>query len=174
MLRSIKQGIVCIALVLASAMVLRAQQQGNAPAAPVPEQISAAKKVFISNGGGDAVSADFFKSQGNPNKLYDEFYAAMKSWGRYELVAVPANADLVFAINYAILITRAVVALPLIRLTIIDPKTRITLWSIAEPVQDAMRKGTWNKNFAQGMTNLMVDIKRIAGQPVATPHGAKK
>ena len=102
MLRSIKQGIVCIALVLASAMVLRAQQQGNAPAAPVPEQISAAKKVFISNGGGDAVSADFFKSQGNPNKLYDEFYAAMKSWGRYELVAAPANADLVFEINFAV------------------------------------------------------------------------
>ena len=172
MLRSIKQGIVCIALVLASAMVLRAQQQGNAPAAPVPEQISAAKKVFISNGGGDAVSADFFKSQGNPNKLYDEFYAAMKSWGRYELVAVPANADLVFEINFAVpIVNGGEYEPPLFRLAIIDPKTRITLWSIAEPVRGAIRKRIWNKNFAQGMTNLMADIKKLAGQTAATALG---
>ena len=32
---------------------------------------------------------------------YNEFYAAMKSWGRYELVSSPADADMVFEIRFA-------------------------------------------------------------------------
>ena len=37
---------------------------------------------------------------GGSNEPYNRFYAAMKSWGRYELVASPADADWVFEIRF--------------------------------------------------------------------------
>jgi hypothetical protein len=68
-------------------------QTADVPAAPRPAQIVAAKKVFISNAG---VGTDM---------TYDQFYAAIKGWGRYELVASPADADLVFEISFSSQIT---------------------------------------------------------------------
>ena len=49
------------------------------PAAPIPTQILSAKRVFVANGGS---TLDTF---GIPNLTYDEFYAGMKNWGKYEL-----------------------------------------------------------------------------------------
>jgi hypothetical protein len=64
-----------------------AQQFKQVPPAPVPPLILAAKKVFIANGGGDESLFDMPQYSGGPDRLYNEFYAAMKSWGRYELVS---------------------------------------------------------------------------------------
>ena len=174
-MRVIKPGIICIAIVLASVPVLGAQQPKEAPPAPVPAQISTAKKVFISNAGVDAIAASAFNSHGlNPNQAYDGFYAAMKAWGRYELVPAPNDADLVFEISFADpefedLGTTSYV--PQLRLTIIDAKTHFKLWTLAEPVKLPLRKAAWNKNFAQGMVNLMADIKKLAGQTAANASG---
>jgi len=44
------------------------------PAAPIPQQILAAKKVFISNAGG---MLDLNMVSGDPRRDYNEFYAAM-------------------------------------------------------------------------------------------------
>lgn len=56
------------------------QQKNSAPAAPIPSQILTAKKVFISNEGGDINT-----NLGNagvygetPTDAYNEFYAAVK------------------------------------------------------------------------------------------------
>jgi hypothetical protein len=41
-------------------------------------------------------------------------------------------------------------------------------WTLVEPMQCALRTGTWEKNFAQGMTKIMEDLKKLSAQPVAT------
>ena len=66
------------------------------PPAPVPSPIAAAKKVFISNAPGTNLPAYF----GGPDRAYNEFYAAMKGWGHYELVAAPSDADLILEISF--------------------------------------------------------------------------
>lgn len=70
---------------------------GEAPPAPIPVQIGTGKKVFISNAQGlsAAVTAA-------PNQTYNEFYAAMNDWGRYELLATPGDADLIFEIRFEV------------------------------------------------------------------------
>jgi hypothetical protein len=76
------------------------------------------------------------KDRGTPNKSYNLFYAAMKEWGRYELVASPEDADLVFEI-YA---SAPVVSSkggesknqPQLQLSIFDPKTHFLLWKLTE------------------------------------------
>src|ERR1017187_8625948 len=67
------------AMLLMTATALQAQME--APAAPLPSQVISARKVFISNAAGDTV----FWS-GELARPYNEFYAAIKNWGRYEIV----------------------------------------------------------------------------------------
>src|ERR1035441_8663261 len=81
-----------IAILLPLVPALLAQ----APAAPIPSQILTAKKVFISNAGGEYDAGIW---SGGRERSYNEFYAAMKSWGRYELVSSPGDADLVFQVG---------------------------------------------------------------------------
>ncbi len=56
------------------------------PPAPIPSQILNAKNVFISNAGGNlhTLPAYIMSHTASPNGLYDQFYAAIKSWGKYE------------------------------------------------------------------------------------------
>jgi hypothetical protein len=140
------------------------------PPAPVPPQIAAGKKVFISNAGLDNTSLSAFKRAGEPDGPYNRFYAAMKTWGHYELVAGPADADLVFEIGFTSQLSGGGDRSPLeaqFQLSILDSKTHFVLWTLAAPVQGAFRKGTFEKNVADGMTNLMDDLKRIIVQPAA-------
>ena len=58
--------------------MLMAQQQPM-PAAPIPAQILAAKKVFISNGGDDDWTIPHQIHV--PTLTYNQFYADIKSWG---------------------------------------------------------------------------------------------
>jgi hypothetical protein len=54
------------------------QAKDAAPPAPVPTPIATAKKVFIANAPGDNLPA----SLGGPDRTYNEFYAAIRSWRR--------------------------------------------------------------------------------------------
>ena len=59
------------------------QSQPASPAGPVPPQITAAKKIFISNLGEENyhfVTSGFYS--GGPNRAYNQFYDAMKTWGQ--------------------------------------------------------------------------------------------
>ena len=139
-------------------------------AAPIPAQIITAKKVFISNGGVDSVALAAFKRAGDTNGPYNRFYAAMKSWGRYQLVASPADADLVFEIRFTAPIAdfgKTAIYEPQLGLSIFDTKTHFVLWTFTEPVQGAFRKVTWEKNVHQGMKSLLAEIKKLAGTPLS-------
>jgi hypothetical protein len=149
-----------------------AQAQGEAGGAPVPALIVSAKKVFISNFGAgcDPFSSAHFK--GGPDRPYDQFSAALKGWGRYELVAAPADADLAFEISFTCPAagmnggSRPPTNDPQLRLVILDVKTHITLWGITEHVELAMMQGNRDKNFDQAMKKLTDDLKSLAtGSP---------
>ncbi len=129
-------------------------------AAPLPSQIVTAKKIFISNTGGGFDSSAW---SGGPDRIYNEFYAAMKSWGRYELVSAPGDADLVLDVN---VIRDSVVWQ--FKLEILDPKTRIVLWTQYDPIKVTVSQKTRDKNFDDTINKLVTDLKTLTAQPAAT------
>jgi len=152
-----------------------AQQFKQVPPAPVPPLILAAKKVFIANGGGDESLFDMpHKPQysGGPDRLYNEFYASMKSWGRYELVSSPGEADLVFEVRLTVLQPVPARQYPSydsqFHLAIRDVKTHETLWGLTEHAQTAILQGNRDKNFEQALAGILSELRRIAGPAPAT------
>ncbi len=150
--------------------------QDPAPA-PIPTQIIPGKKAFISNASGVSVVAT-----GVPEQTYNEFYAAMKSWGRYKLVAAPGDADVVFELRLVFLVGGVSVmngngsssGSEQLRVTILDPKTHIVLWEFTESIQRANRQATGRKNFDAALANLVNDVRNLVGQPAAAGAGTQK
>jgi hypothetical protein len=147
---------------------LSAQQSKNPlpVAAPVPPQIAAAQRVFISNAGGESFEnvIDSLPFNGGPDRPYNQLYAAMKTWGRYELVPSPADADLVFEVSWVL--TDTGLKLPVmgqLRVMVIDPKTHITLWNFLEYVRGAILLGNRDKNFDEAMTTIVNRMKSLPG-----------
>jgi len=152
--------------------ILIAQQAKDVPTtpAPVPVQIATAKKVFISNFGIDSTSlAKVFEREGGQLLPYNRFYAAMKDWGRFELVSSPAEADLIFEIRFRTPYQDT----PQLEVAILDAKTHFTLWRIIEKVDAPMRISKWGDNFEQGMNRLMDDLKKLAAPPASTANAQK-
>ena len=142
----------------------RALAQASAPPAPVPEQITAAKTVFIANGGADASLLSGLKIAGGRDAAYNQFYARMKTWGRYQLVPSPQQADLVFEIRCTDL-PDFQGTWPELQLTILDAKTHFTLWRVTEAAA-----GSWKKSFAGAINVLIGDVKNIAPAPPAATN----
>jgi hypothetical protein len=143
----------------------------------VPAQIAAAQKVFISNAGGASLETviDETVFNGGPDRPYNEFYAAMKSWGRYDLVSSPADADLVLEISWAL--TDTGLRLPVLgqlRLVVIDPKTHATLWNITEYVRGAILLGNRDKNFDQAMNTVLARLKGLMLPAAPTGDAVQK
>ena len=154
--------------------VSSAQQPKVVPPAPVPPQIAAAQKAFISNAGGESFESviDQTVFNGGPDRPYNEFYSTMKDWGRYQLVSSPADADLVFEISWVLSDTG--LRLPVLgqlRLVVIDPRTHVTLWNFTEYVRGAMLLGNRDKNFDQAMT-VVVNRMKVLANPTAPAAGA--
>jgi hypothetical protein len=138
-----------------------AQPATLVPAAPLPSQVLAARKVFVSNGESTIAT-------GVPNLVYDEFYAGLKNWGKYELVSTPAEADVVFELRF-VFPTSAPVDQEL-RLQILDPRTHIILWPLMEHVKTANRDSTARRNFDDAMGALINDVKKlVTPSDAATP-----
>lgn len=136
------------------------QQTGDHPNAPVPAQILSAKRIFISNASGESIMPP-----GTNDLAYNEFYAAMKSWGRYEIVASPADADLVFEIRFVLAL-----GAPInnsaggdfeFRAVILDPKTHVVLWAFSESVPQAANKTKSRQLFDQAMLTMVNDVKQL-------------
>lgn len=177
-LRIAKRGIphVLFVIGLLSLPLLSADKLKDAvPAAPVPSLIAAARKVFISNAPGTNLPASFI----GPDHTYNEFYAAMKGWGHYELVAAPSDADLILEIsfnssllgvggtsttgctssNYAEL-----------KLVILDPKMHVPLWWFSEEVNPKSSFGhrpeaAVERAFRQSTATLLDDLKKLVSEP---------
>jgi hypothetical protein len=172
-LNAIKVRAFCLtAAILAFASVLNAQQSKGAPPAPVPPQIAASRTVFIANAGGASLDTAIDQTvfDGGPDRPYNDFYAAMKSWGRYQIVPSPASADLVFEISWVLSDTG--LKLPVLgelRLVIIDPKTHATLWNITEYVRGALLLGNRDKNFVSTMNTVVRRMELLAAPASASP-----
>jgi hypothetical protein len=163
-----------------------AQKHAPAPPAPIPAQILAAKKVFIANAGWDEPYFTNTPISGGPNRAYDEFYAAMKSLGRYELVTVPVDADLLFEIRFNIFTSPSVRTGnsqtlfgtepydASFRLDIRDPRTNALLWAFVEHVDQAILQGNRDKDFDQALSRLVADAQAVsASQPSDASASAK-
>jgi hypothetical protein len=156
---------------------LGAQQPKGAPPGPVPPQIASAHKAFISNAGGESFEnvIDQTVFNGGPDRPYNQFYASMKNWDRYELVPTPGDADLIFEISWVLSDTG--LKLPVLgqlRLAVIDPKTHATLWNFTEYVRGAMLLSNRDKNFDQAMTTIANRMKLLATQSLAPAAALRK
>jgi len=150
-----------------------AQKSKEAPPAPVPPQIIAAKKIFIANAGGEDSDA----YSGGRDRAYNQFYAVMKSWGRYEIVSSPAEADLLYEIQFVLApFSQQVVkgestgsswADPHFRLTIRDARSNAVLWAIREHAPMAILQSNRDKNFDEALAKLIDAAQKLAPLPQA-------
>jgi hypothetical protein len=142
------------------------------PPAPVSPLILTAKKVFITNEGGDESLLDSPQYSGGPDRLYNEFYAAMKSWGCYELVGSPRDADLVIELRPTIMQPQR--SHPLagdnnaeydsqFHLAVRHVMTHETVWGLTEHAQTAILQGNRDKNLEHALTGIVAELHRIAG-----------
>lgn len=140
--------------------------------APVPRQITTASRVFISNAGrGCSPFGDPYFSGGS-NRSYNQFYAAMKSWGRYELANSPSAAELNFKFGLScppVTTTNSLKEVnagttydPQLRLVILDMKTHTVLWTITVHVKRAILQHNRDKNFDEAMASLVSDLEQLA------------
>ena len=178
MLRTLRLGslwLACIAIL--STVAASAQQVPEAGGAPVPPTLFTAKKVFVSNAGADSGLFPHPFS-GSPDRLYNQFYAAVQGWGRYELVAEPEGAELVFEIQLiapngptnANKQEGASDPLPMFRLSILDRKTHYILWALTESIAPATLQKTHDHNFDEALATLTLDLKRLTTKsPAGTP-----
>jgi hypothetical protein len=171
------------AILLGGARICAAQKgkKGNAmPQAPVPAQILSAKKVFIANSGGDESLFETSQYSGGPDRLYNEFYSAMKAWGRYELVSTPAEADLVVEVRLTLIQGKSATNFSagdpydsLFSLTVRDVQTHTTLWGLTEHAQSAILQDNRDNNFEKALGAIIVELKRIAGSGPAVAAASK-
>jgi hypothetical protein len=154
-------------MILPAASAQLAQTASSVPAAPLPSQILTAKKVFLSNTGVGT------------SRSYDAFYAAIKSWGQYSIVAAPADADLVLEISLSSQITAVSgskesgcdsSSSSRFKLVLVDPKTRIVLWTISETIKPFARQKTGEKNMDDAINKLVGDLKALTAQPAAASN----
>ena len=170
MSRAFRCSVIPILSLLLSCPLLAQQTKSQPPPAPVPAQISAASKIFISNGGGNRLETlGDTAFNGGPDRPYNEFYAAMKTWGRYQLVSSPSDADLVLEISWALNDIGWRTPDPTagqLRLVVVDPKTHVVLWTIKEYVRGAALLGNRDKNFDSAMNTAVERLKALttAGQ----------
>jgi hypothetical protein len=106
--------------------------------------------------------------------VYDDFYTAMKTWGRFELVNTPSDADVVVQISFSIALGGGCVIKgdtvgagydPQLRLLISDPKTNIALWGKIEHLPIALLKSNRDKNLNEAMKTFIDDLKALTTAP---------
>ena len=155
-----------VSYALLCASILAAGPPKQVPPAPVPAQILAAKKVFVVNAGADGGAYPLAPFSGEPERAYNSFYAAMKTWGHYQLVGAPSDADMLIEIRLTV---RPGVVLrgdsmywdAQFRVVISDPKANAMLWAMTEQVENAVLQGNRDKNFDQALARIMADLQKL-------------
>lgn len=171
-----KVGGLLLVAVLMSSIPARAQLASQNPVAPVPRQILTAKRVFISNAGAQSYGSESYfrltKYDGGADRFYNQLYAAMKNWGRYDLTDSPSTADVVYEARFTSPIVdkrtkEDFVYDPQLGLTILDPRTRIALWSLTEHIQSGRDRGSDNANFDSAVERIVAKAKMLVESPIA-------
>jgi hypothetical protein len=137
----------------------------NTLAAPVPTPLLNGKRAFISYELGD-ITAFPSAYSGGPERAYSEFFQQMKTWGRYQIVMDPGDADVVFAIRF---VDSPGLSLPQIRVGISDAKTHVALWGFVEQVDPAFFKKHRDASFTGSVQTLVGDIQTLV-TPGAAPQ----
>lgn len=154
-------------LVLAT-LTANAQKAPAPVTAPVPSLLLTAAKVFISNAGADSGLFPHPFS-GGQERGYNQFYAAVVGWGRFEVVDDPGKADVVLELQLIAPNGPTNPPLPMFRLNILDRKTHYTLWALTESIEAAARQKPHDRNFDEAIQALIVDLKRVVTK---RPSGA--
>jgi hypothetical protein len=171
-----------LAITLIAVQCAAGKDTREAAPGPIPAQITLAKTVFIANAGGEENPSDN-QFKGGPDRAYNQFYEEMKTWGRYELMSAPADADLLIELRFTQprvasdpqeALKLDVVYDPQLRLVIRDPKTQAVLWEFTEHVQWAILQGNRDKNFDQGMARVIADVKGLIARGSPSPDDSKK
>jgi len=159
-----------IVLTLAPSSLAKDKKK-EVPIAPLPSVVASSKTVFLSNGGGS-------------NLAFDAFYAAMKDWGKYEIVGSPEEANLIVELAYkveqegtrvwsthnaytgATQVHSAQIVDPQLMLTIYDGKTKTQLWAETDHRRLARRQKNREKETVNSAQRLVDDLKtRVAIRP---------
>jgi hypothetical protein len=174
-----RYGVFAIALVMLGAGDVGIAQVPAVATAPVPQAVLGAKKIFISNAGSDAGMFPHPFS-GGPDRAYNQFYAALKGLGAYELVGSPAEADLVLELRLHApsgpsnpnKTKGASDPLPMFRLVIYDAKTHYVLWALTESIEAANLQKTHDRNFDDALATLVGDWKTtVSGTAAGSASG---
>lgn len=164
-MRPFRIAVLCLTLAMLQLPLSMAQSKPTvASAAPIPPQILAAKKVFIANAGGDEMTPDDPIFSGGPARAYNQFYAAVKSWDRFNIVGSPADADLLLEIRQEVQTVRfggkaGGSATPLFRLEIRDSKTNAILWGFHIHSEFGVGQGNSDRNFDQAVDRLVNELR---------------
>lgn len=123
-------------------------------------------KVFLANGGADLNSVKQFQGGDPTNEPYNSTYAALQTWGHWQLVSSPGDADLV-------LVVRSIAPpnfytggmpqgySPQIELKIYDAKSHFLLWAFTQPIHGALLQSTADKNYAAAIQGLIIQLKLL-------------
>jgi len=167
MARAFKAAMFCFCLVVAQWSVIAAAQTKEV--APVPAQIIAAKRIFIANAGGDEMAEGDPRFSGEPDRAYSQFYAAVKNWGRFEIVGSPAQADVLLEIRQEVKGiapggTLGAYDGPIFRLKIRDPRTNALLWAFHIHEQFGIGQKESDRNFDQAVNRLVAHLQALVVQ----------
>lgn len=155
-----------------SAGIAAAQNPAPTPsAAPIPPAIHNAKKIFLSNAGADSGLFPHPFS-GEPDRAYNQFYAALESSGQYKMVDDPRLADLVLELRLtapygpqnADRTKGASDPLPMFRLVVYDAGTHYVLWALTECIDLAYLQKSHDRNFDDALGALLKDLQAVAGK----------
>jgi hypothetical protein len=132
--------------------------------------ISAGGGKTEANAGGDEMTGDDPIFNGGPGRAYNEFYAAMKSWGRFEIVNSPADADLLLEIRqYVSAVTPtgrgSSSFIPQFGLKIRDPKTNAILWGFNVHSQFGAGQADSDRNFSSAVGRLATEVRILVAPP---------
>jgi hypothetical protein len=153
-----------VMLTVAPAFAEQSPKGADVATAPVPAQILSGKRVFVANAGEENLDTPLgIIFSGKTDRVYNEFYAVMKDWGRYELVSSPADADVIFEIGFSFAQLQAP-EMGRLRLDIRDPRSNVLLWTFTDYVQVAIRKGNRDKNLDQSMGVIVGAMKGLVTQ----------
>jgi hypothetical protein len=142
--------------------------------APLPTQLTTASKVFISNAG-EQDNIDCLRA-------YNEFYAGIAASNYLQPILTPSDADLILELRYVVQVGSTDVSkgsgssaeARQFRLTVIDPKTHVILWTVVENENSAIFQSNRNKNLDDAVNKLVDDVKNLIGPNPNAPQDKQK
>ena len=142
----------------------------DVPPAPLPEAIARAKSAFLTNGGGSDLA-------------YDEFFAQMRKWGRFQVAPSPSEAELIIQLRYFVedkgtrvwsstntytgetRVHSRQVTDPQLEIDVYDAKTKDLLWSVTDHRRLAVREKNREKETINSADRLVLELQERIEPP---------